>query len=115
MAEPTAVHERGGLVLASVPHLRRIARSFAIRRFAAAEPLTSAPVPRERDREADFRRVLFERRAVRFAVRLLPRRFRRRPPPLRRPPSAFAIICACAPVTSPGIRRTDLSPMFTFH
>lgn len=85
----------------------RIRRRRAICRFAAAEPLTSRAVPRERERVRDFAAMPFFRRRRRFEVRAAPRRLRRRPPFLRA--KACCINAACAPVTSPGMIKTDLS------
>lgn len=77
--------------------------------FAAAEPFFSRPPLRLAPREVDLARVpLLEAETLR-RVRAVARRERERAPVLRRLPSARDIIAACAPVTSPGMIKTDLS------
>lgn len=90
-------------------HLRRIFRSRAMWRFAAADPFTSLAEPEERDRVRDFRAVRRFVRRVADRVREVERLLRLRPPPFDRLPSAFCIVNACAPVTSPGMIKTVLS------
>lgn len=87
-----------------------MARKRAMCLFAAAEPFLSLPPLRVAPRERDFGAVRGFERRVPLAVRFAARRERRGVPRDRDRPSAVDIICACAPVTSPGMIKTDLSP-----